>query len=39
MKHNLKRNIKEIIAHLRDKHFEYRIFNIVQHYETFVNKD
>ena len=34
-----KRNYKEISAHLRDKHFECCIFNIVQHHQTFVNKD
>ena len=34
-----KRNYKEIIAHLRDKHFECFIFNIVQHHQTFVNKE
>ena len=35
----LKRNNKEVIAYLRDKHFECCIFNIVQHHQTFVNKD
>ena len=34
-----KRNYKEISAHLRDKHFECCIFNIVQHHKTFVKKD
>ena len=34
-----RRNYKEISAHLRDKHFECCIFNIVQHHQTFVNKD
>ena len=34
-----KRNYKEISAHLRDKHFECCIFNIVQHHQIFVNKD
>ena len=38
MKHLLKRNNKEIIAHLRDKHFECCIFNIVEHHQTFVKK-
>ena len=35
----LKTNNKEVIAHLHDKHFECCIFNIVQHHQTFVNKD
>ena len=35
----IERNNKEIIAHLRDKHSECCIFNIVQHHQTFVNKD
>ena len=30
---------KEIIAYLRDKHFECCIFSIVEHDQTFVNKD
>ena len=34
-----KRNYKEMSAHLPDKHFECCIFNIVQHHQTFVNKD
>ena len=36
----IEKNNKEIIiiAHLRDKHSECCIFNIVQH-QTFVNKD
>ena len=32
-------NYKEISAHLRDKYFECCIFNIVQHHQTFDNKD
>ena len=35
----IEKNNKEIIAHLRDKHFECCIFNIVQRHQTFVNKD
>ena len=31
-------NNKEIIAHLRDKYFEWCIFKIFQHHQTFVNK-
>ena len=38
-KTSFKRSYKEIIAHFRDKHFECCIFNIVQHHQTFVNKD
>ena len=34
-----RRNYKETSAHLPDKHFECCIFNIVQHHQTFVNKD
>ena len=39
IKHQLKKNNKEIIAHLRDEHFKCCIYNIVQHHQTFVNKD
>ena len=39
IEHQLKRNNKEVIAYLRDKHFECCIFNIVKHHQTFVNKD
>ena len=38
-KTSFKRNCKEVSAHLPDKHFECCIFNIVQHHQTFVNKD
>ena len=34
-----KKNNKEINAHLREKNLECCIFNIVQHHQTFVNKD
>ena len=35
----IEKKYKEIIAYLREKHFECCILYIVQHHQTFMNKD